>query len=211
MREVNLVKHSSTSPSISTATATSYPPPPSQQAPIPDPNWNPMLDTRAHPDAQRAQMDYYQQTYHYDRLRQQNQSAVHQNSQPSYPQNPQYPQSRMASNPNYSNPSSYSQSPQYAPTSQYGYSHTSPHTPTSQYGPGGHSLTSPTSSLHASMPPPGMSPTMFTRNLIGSLSASAFRLTDPENNSGIWFILQDLSVRTEGLFRYLPSPTPSLS
>lgn len=42
---------------------------------------------------------------------------------------------------------------------------------------------------------------MFTRNLIGSLSASAFRLTDTHNNWGIWFVLQDLSVRTEGAFR----------
>lgn len=42
---------------------------------------------------------------------------------------------------------------------------------------------------------------MFTRNLIGSLAASAFRLTDPSDRIGIWFILQDLSVRTEGLFR----------
>jgi hypothetical protein len=42
---------------------------------------------------------------------------------------------------------------------------------------------------------------MFTRNLIGSLAASAFRLTDPADRIGIWFILQDLSVRTEGRFR----------
>lgn len=45
---------------------------------------------------------------------------------------------------------------------------------------------------------------MFTRNLIGSLAASAFRLTDPDDRIGIWFVLQDLSVRTEGTFRYLP-------
>lgn len=44
---------------------------------------------------------------------------------------------------------------------------------------------------------------MFTRNLIGSLSASAFRLTDPDNKIGVWFILQDLSVRTEGTFRFV--------
>jgi hypothetical protein len=43
---------------------------------------------------------------------------------------------------------------------------------------------------------------MFTRNLIGSLAASAFRLTDPDDKIGIWFVLQDLSVRTEGMFRY---------
>lgn len=42
---------------------------------------------------------------------------------------------------------------------------------------------------------------MFTRNLIGSLAASAFRLTDPDDKIGIWFVLQDLSVRTEGSFR----------
>jgi len=41
----------------------------------------------------------------------------------------------------------------------------------------------------------------FTRNLIGSLTASAFRLKDDKDQLGIWFILQDLSVRTEGLFR----------
>jgi hypothetical protein len=45
---------------------------------------------------------------------------------------------------------------------------------------------------------------MFTRNLIGSLAASAFRLTDPDDRIGIWFVLQDLSVRTEGCFRYAP-------
>ena len=42
---------------------------------------------------------------------------------------------------------------------------------------------------------------MFTRNLIGSLAASAFRLNDTEKKAGIWFVLQDLSVRTEGTFR----------
>jgi hypothetical protein len=42
---------------------------------------------------------------------------------------------------------------------------------------------------------------MFTRNLIGSLCVSAFKLTCPDNNMGVWFILQDLSVRTEGSFR----------
>ena len=46
---------------------------------------------------------------------------------------------------------------------------------------------------------------MFTRNLIGSLAASAFRLTDNNDKIGIWFVLQDLSVRTEGEFRYVSS------
>ncbi|KAM0245862.1 hypothetical protein ACHAQJ_010434 [Trichoderma viride] len=42
---------------------------------------------------------------------------------------------------------------------------------------------------------------MFTRNLIGSLASSAFRLFDTQEQMGIWFVLQDLSVRTEGPFR----------
>jgi len=51
---------------------------------------------------------------------------------------------------------------------------------------------------------------MFTRNLIGSLAASAFRLTDPNDRIGIWFVLQDLSVRTEGHFRYVQLPTQEI-
>ncbi|KAI0395055.1 hypothetical protein F5Y17DRAFT_425037 [Xylariaceae sp. FL0594] len=42
---------------------------------------------------------------------------------------------------------------------------------------------------------------MYTRNLIGNLAASAMRLQDPSDKIGIWFVLQDLSVRTEGWFR----------
>ncbi|KAF2737859.1 hypothetical protein EJ04DRAFT_532809 [Polyplosphaeria fusca] len=58
------------------------------------------------------------------------------------------------------------------------------------------------------LPPPPQMPMsvapqngMFTRNLIGSLTVNAFRLTDTEQKSGFWFVLQDLSVRTEGSFR----------
>lgn len=42
-----------------------------------------------------------------------------------------------------------------------------------------------------------------TRNLIGQTSVNAFKLNDPEGKPGIWFVLQDLSVRTEGTFRYV--------
>lgn len=70
------------------------------------------------------------------------------------------------------------------------------------YYPGGH--------MPPNMPPAapaaGGSGGMFTRNLIGSLSASAFRLNDPDDKIGVWFILQDLSVRTEGVFRYVRYP-----
>ena len=48
---------------------------------------------------------------------------------------------------------------------------------------------------------PSQTPPQYNRNLIGSLSASAFQLTDTQGRPGIWFIMQDLSVRQEGTFR----------
>ena len=53
-----------------------------------------------------------------------------------------------------------------------------------------------------SLPPPAAIATgIFTRNLIGGLTVNAFRLTDTEGKVGFWFVLQDLSIRTEGNFR----------
>jgi hypothetical protein len=42
---------------------------------------------------------------------------------------------------------------------------------------------------------------MYTRNLIGSLTVNASLLHDTQDKPGYWFVLQDLSVRTEGWFR----------
>lgn len=115
---------------------------------------------------------------------------------PSYSQNPYnqpvgYPpmNSYYGANPQMAYQNPYGPNPQYYPP-YYG-GHMPPMSPAAQSvnaGPGG----------------------MFTRNLIGSLSASAFRLTDPDNKIGVWFILQDLSVRTEGVFRYVPPSSPPL-
>ena len=44
---------------------------------------------------------------------------------------------------------------------------------------------------------------MYTRNLIGSLTVNASVLKDNEGHESFWFVLQDLSVRTEGWFRYV--------
>ena len=74
---------------------------------------------------------------------------------------------------------------------------TTPITPMGQ-GP----LLSPSAMSHQSSDPRSHPNGMYTRNLIGSLCVNAFKLTDPENKLGVWFILQDLSVRTEGSFRY---------
>jgi hypothetical protein len=77
----------------------------------------------------------------------------------------------------------------------------------SSAGMGHYGATSPgyaeLSRMNNSQTPQGM----FTRNLIGSLAASAFRLIDPNDKIGIWFVLQDLSVRTEGSFRYVSAPS----
>ena len=59
-------------------------------------------------------------------------------------------------------------------------------------------------------PMSGNNSNMFTRNLIGSLTVNAASLKDTEGNMGYWFVLQDLSVRTEGWFRYVTSTPQSL-
>lgn len=46
-----------------------------------------------------------------------------------------------------------------------------------------------------------MGGTAYHRNLIGQLACNAFLLKDNDGAHGIWFILSDLSIRTEGSFR----------
>jgi Velvet factor len=41
----------------------------------------------------------------------------------------------------------------------------------------------------------------FTRNLIGSTVVNATKMKDDKGELGIWFVMQDMSVRTEGSFR----------
>ncbi|KIY49492.1 hypothetical protein FISHEDRAFT_72812 [Fistulina hepatica ATCC 64428] len=51
--------------------------------------------------------------------------------------------------------------------------------------------------LVASLPPRHT----YTRTIVGPLSANASRLVDENRNPGIFFLFQDLSIRTEGKFR----------
>ncbi|CEL06101.1 Putative VelB [Source:UniProtKB/TrEMBL;Acc:A5HMG5] [Aspergillus calidoustus] len=143
--EVNLVKHSATSPSISTAMSSSYPPPP-------------------HPTSPEYPSSYPQNAY--------NQATGYPVNSSYYGGNPQMPYS-------YPNPQAQYYQPQY-------------------YASGGMAQPVNVAGAQPVASGPGG---MFTRNLIGCLSASAFRLCDPDNKIGVWFILQDLSVRTEGIFR----------
>lgn len=66
---------------------------------------------------------------------------------------------------------------------------------------------SSSSSSHA-QPPPAPSSTIpplprhtYTRTLVGLLAANACRLLDEHRKPGIFFLFQDLSIRTEGTFR----------
>lgn len=112
---------------------------------------------------------------------------------PTYPSFGQQPYSQPALGYHQQVPGYYGQNSIYQ--NPYGAPQSAPY-----YGSGGY--------YQGGLQQPNLSPQsaapggMFTRNLIGSLSASAFRLTDPDNKIGVWFILQDLSVRTEGTFRY---------
>lgn len=110
-----------------------------------------------------------------------------QNMSPTYPSYPQTP---------YGQQMGYPQVGYYGQNQMYQNPYGNPQAP--YYGGGSYYQGMQQPNLSAQSAAPGG---MFTRNLIGSLSASAFRLTDPDNKIGVWFILQDLSVRTEGTFR----------
>ncbi|KAF8559175.1 hypothetical protein OG21DRAFT_1503634 [Imleria badia] len=78
------------------------------------------------------------------------------------------------------------------------YPQQSPQTP---YYPGNYpqSNTSSSSSPHAGSHP--LPRHVYTRTLVGPLSCNACRLLDEHQIPGIFFLFQDLSVRTEGTFR----------
>ncbi|MCJ1474667.1 hypothetical protein MMC13_003327 [Lambiella insularis] len=192
-KEVNLVRHSATSPSISAATSSSYPPP----APTPPsfPYGPPM--TQVHvgmapnygqpigpPPQQQLPQYGYPQPDPYQQ---------HPNQAYQHPSNP-YQQGPMAPPPQHQQTQSYYTTPSGTPITPTNY-----YQQNSLQGQG--PLMSPQQLLPPSSDPRTAPSGMFTRNLIGSLCVSAFKLTDPDNTMGIWFILQDLSVRTEGSFR----------
>ncbi|OZJ06190.1 hypothetical protein BZG36_01006 [Bifiguratus adelaidae] len=63
------------------------------------------------------------------------------------------------------------------------------------------SVPSSTSSTFPQSHPSASAPQVSTRNLIGTLVSSAAKLNDPQGQPGIYFVFQDLSIRTEGKFR----------
>ena len=80
------------------------------------------------------------------------------------------------------------------------YSQQSPQTPYYQ-GNYAQSNTSSSSSPHASSHP--LPRHVYTRTLVGPLSSNACRLLDEHQMPGIFFLFQDLSVRTEGSHNFI--------
>ncbi|PQE20766.1 developmental regulator protein [Rutstroemia sp. NJR-2017a BBW] len=200
-QEVNLVRHSQTSPSISSTVPVSYAQVESGQAYAPI---VPGQQQREPTSPPFGGPQYQGGTYNpYPGPPQVNAySPQHNSQQPPYG-NSQY-QSSYAGQPpnggngNYQSSNSYQQqaSSPPPPASQGVQSHTNLAAYNRAFASTPHDLNI------TRLPVSSTSPTgMYTRNLIGSLSASAFRLTDPDDRIGIWFVLQDLSVRTEGDFR----------
>ncbi|KAL9123939.1 MAG: hypothetical protein Q9217_006685, partial [Psora testacea] len=204
LREVNLVRHSSTSPSISAATATSYPPthdpalafvsqplPPHGfypgyeagqswgQPPYPLPRQNEL--SRHMQAAQQAQREDAMRIQH---EQQQLQNQGHHHPLPQTGTGPKmHPSTQSFLNASAS---------MTATTNGYFQPQTGP--------PGPLDISNPPAPLSV-VDPRSQPAGMFTRNLIGNLAVGAFKLTYPENDLGVWFVLQDLSVRTEGTFR----------
>jgi hypothetical protein len=119
---------------------------------------------------------------------------------PMYMATPMAPQWDSMGNrmPQPANPYAQPSMPQYSygPPGNAGYA---------QYGaPNGYTQSpAATMAMAIPAPPPNQN---HTRNLIGMNAVNACRLQDPEGKTGFWFVLQDLSVRTEGAFRYANSP-----
>ncbi|MCJ1355756.1 MAG: hypothetical protein MMC33_005748 [Icmadophila ericetorum] len=193
-REVNLVRHSATSPSISAATSSSYPPPPPTPPSFP---YGPPM-TQVHVGLTSNYGQNPQPTNAHVQYGYQPQSDPYQQHTPQYSQHPQnpYQQHGVPPPPQHQTQSYYTTNagtPLSAVTPAHYYQQPS----MQSQGP----LLSPQQMMPPSSDPRSAPAGMFTRNLIGSLCVSAFKLTDPDGQMGVWFILQDLSVRTEGSFR----------
>jgi hypothetical protein len=85
------------------------------------------------------------------------------------------------------------------PMPPYGYVSNPGTTPYQQYGANNNYAPTPAPMMAIPAPSPNQN---HTRNLIGMNAVNACRLMDPDGKLGFWFVLQDLSVRTEGNFRY---------
>lgn len=203
-QEKNVVKTSSNTPAvtISTATTTSFPPQPERQ-----PGFQPP-QSAVYPNQsyQVAQSPLQPQPAQSQSAQQQTPTQAQQTSQPPYSAQPMYPQppslpSIFSNNgPGYYASGSRYNQPYSADTSSTSPAYSSAYPASAQATPAQQSA--------MSWPQSQTNQGMYTRNLIGSLTVNAFTLKDDQDRLGVWFVLQDLSVRTEAAFRYLASSTP---
>ncbi|KAH7363783.1 velvet factor-domain-containing protein [Rhexocercosporidium sp. MPI-PUGE-AT-0058] len=194
--EVNMVRHSNTSPSISSTTPVSF------QDITMTPAYSNIMPQSNVFKAESGQGGQPASYNPYPGPPQVNAYAAPQGGSQSYYSNNYPPATNGAAYPpqnGYSQPSGASS---YYPTAAGSGSMDYPSQGQQAYGSGGPRTFSPHEMPVARGPINNSAPQgMFTRNLIGSLAASAFRLCDPDDRIGIWFVLQDLSIRTEGHFR----------
>ncbi|EXJ78997.1 hypothetical protein A1O3_08498 [Capronia epimyces CBS 606.96] len=178
-REDNCVKHNNTSPSISSVVTTAYPttiigPTPGTAAPLPTYNTTnpPTYSSQTYTSPTTSGPNSASSAYNNDDPR------PYSNGGPSYAQrNPPYPYNAQYQN---------GYEPSYNSRASTVGSISS-----------GSQIRSARSSQDLGPP----KDTQIAKNLIGSASSSAFRLVDNKGKVGLWFVLQDLSVRTEGWFR----------
>lgn len=185
LNEKNLVKHAQVSPSISTATTTAYPPTISNA---------PLTHTMPQPYDPANLAGYHGAT------------NTQSNTAYGYPSGPNATNGPSQAYSNRYGDNQYNAQGYNAAQSSYGMQTSN-----------GYNIP-PISSFHSapSIPSPYGQPRrvyrdddvnspqttgMFTRNLIGSLTTNACLLKNERKIPGIWFILQDLSVRTEDWFR----------
>lgn len=180
---MNLVRHSSTSPSISATTSSSYPPPP--PSPPNFPHQPPMNQVHFDLTSSYGQQPAYQHPQHVFSFVDSD-HQVYQYSSNFYQQQITFPSQEVPQGQSYyTTPSGMP----IFPINCYQFNNT-------QAG-----LIAQQQSLFSSADLGSAYSGVFTRNLIGSLCVSAFKLRDLEGVMGVWFILQDLSVRTEGFYR----------
>lgn len=191
-REVNLVKHSATSPSISSTTPVSYQHMSDNNSAYSSviPGQNPSRDIKSEGPGFTGNYNPFPNSPSVNPYGQTPQQSAY---PPSNTYNSAYPPVNGAQ--------------PYSAQNGYGQAQQSPYYPSGNDSqghsqlpgyPDGTAFTGPVQGRPINNANPVG---MYTRNLIGSLSASAFRLADPSDHIGIWFVLQDLSVRTEGNFR----------
>lgn len=217
-RETNLVKHSNNSPAMSISAAE-----PSSWPPKAEPRYLTLGYPQPPPSAiQYAMPPIQHQQHHHIPQYQQQPGPSHSNGHSAYPPPPPVPAYQPQHSPTYANGHAQIHAVQHQPVQhhsvqhhpvqhhpvQHHSAHPQPYPypdheqqmqngiPTVHYQHPNAQWAQPQPAFISTPPAPGT----LTRNLIGSSAVRATKLYDNQKKQGIWFVFQDLSVRTEGEF-----------